>query len=69
MGGMHARLNGEQFEDVDCFKYLGSQVSVDGGCEMDVVQRINAGYRAWGMLKSVLNNRRFGINAKQFLYK
>ena len=28
-------LNGELLEEVDCFKYLGSQVAVDGGCERD----------------------------------
>ena len=42
---------------MDCFKYLGSQVSADGGCERDVVHRMNEGYRAWGALKSVLSNR------------
>ena len=29
---MHVILNGEPLEEVDCFKYLGSQVSADGGC-------------------------------------
>ena len=45
---MHVILNGERLEEVDCFKYLGSQVADDGGCERDVVHRINEGYRAWG---------------------
>ena len=30
---MHTILNGEPFEEVDCFKYLGSQVAADGGCK------------------------------------
>ena len=30
-------LNGEPLEEVDCFKYLGSQVVADQGCERDVV--------------------------------
>ena len=34
---MHVILNGEPLEEVDCFKYLGSQVAADGGCERDVV--------------------------------
>ena len=29
---MHVILNGEPLEEVDCFKYLGSQVVADGGC-------------------------------------
>ena len=34
----HVILNGEPLEEVDCFKYLGSQVAADGGCEGDVVR-------------------------------
>ena len=47
-GRMHAILNGEPFEEVNCFKYLGSQVVADGGCERDVVHRMNEGYRGFG---------------------
>ena len=61
-------LNGEPLEEVDCFKYLGSQVAADGGCESDVVHR-NEGYRAWGALKSVMSNRGLGIKAKKCLYE
>ena len=56
-GRMHVILNGEPLEEVDCFKCLGSQVGADGGCERDVVHRMNEGYRAWGALKSMLRNR------------
>ena len=47
MGQMHVILNGEPLEEVDCFKYLGS---VNGGCERDVLHRMNEGYRARGAL-------------------
>ena len=40
-GRMHVILNSKRFEEVDCFKYLGSQVAADGGCERDVVHRMN----------------------------
>ena len=53
---IHVILNGEQLEEVDCFKCLGSQVAADGGCETDVVHRMNEGYIACGELKSVLSN-------------
>ena len=62
-------LNGDTLEEVDCFKYLGSQVAADGGCERDVVHRMNEGYRAWRALKSVLSNRGLEIKAKKCLYK
>ena len=39
-------LNGVRLEEVDCFKYQGSQVAADGGCERDMVHRMNKGYRA-----------------------
>ena len=45
-----------------------SQVAADGGCERDVVNRTFEGYRAWGVQKSVLNNRGLVINAKKCLY-
>ena len=53
---MHVILNGEPLEEVDCFKYVGLQVAADGGCEMDVVHRMNDEYRARAALKSVLTN-------------
>ena len=45
---MNVILIGEPLEKVDCFKYLWLQVAADGGCERDVVHRMNEGYRAWG---------------------
>ena len=62
-------LNGVPLKEVDCFKYLGSQVAADGGCKWDVVHRMNEGYRARGVLKSVLSNRGLGIKAKKCLYE
>ena len=41
---MHVRLNGEPLEEVDCFKYLVSQVAADAGCERDGVHRMNEGH-------------------------
>ena len=62
---MHVILNGEPLQEVDCFKYLGLQVAANGGCERDVVHRMNEGYRAWGVLKSVLSNRGLGIKGQE----
>ena len=42
---MYERINGEPLEEVDCYKCLGSQVSADGGCERDVVPRMNEGIK------------------------
>ena len=43
-GQMHVILNSEPLEEVDCFKYVGLQVAADGGCESDVIHRMNEGY-------------------------
>ena len=40
-GRMHVILNGEPLEEADCFKYLGSQVAADGGCERNFLHRMN----------------------------
>ena len=66
---MHVILNGELLEEVDCFKHLAPQVATDGGCERDVVHRMNEGYKAWGALRSVLSNTELGMKAKKCLYE
>ena len=69
-GRMHVILNGEPLEEVDYFKYLLLQVAADGGCERNVVHRMNEEYGAWGAsLKSVLSNRGLGIKARKCLYE
>ena len=44
-------------------------MAADGGCEREVVHRMNDGYRAWGALKRVLSNRGLGIKVKKCLYE
>ena len=44
-------------------------MAADERCERDVVHRMNEGYRAWGVVKSVLGNRELGIKAKKCLYE
>ena len=43
-------------------------MAADGGCETDVVHRMNWVYRASGALKSVVKNRGQAINATKCLY-
>ena len=44
-------------------------MAADGGCEKDVVHRINEGYRVRRAMKSVLSNRGLEIKAKKCLYE
>ena len=68
-GRMHVILNCEPLEEVDCFKYLGSQVAGNEGCKRGVVHRMNKWYRAWGVLENLLSNRGLGVKAKKCLYE
>ena len=45
---------------MDCFKYLRSKVAADGGCERNVVHRMNDGYRAWGSAEKCPEQQRTG---------
>ena len=38
---------------MDCFKYLESQVAADGGCEKDVLHRMNEGITDNEILKAI----------------
>ena len=44
-------------------------MAADGGCDRDVVHKINEGYREWGALKSVLSNIGLWIMAKKCLFE
>ena len=46
---MYVILNGKPLDEVDCFKFLGSQVAADGGCERNVVHRMIEFYRERGV--------------------
>ena len=63
---MHVMLNGEPLDEVDCVKYLGSQLMEDVKA---MWYTINEGYRAWGAMKSVLSNRGQGIKSKKCIYE
>ena len=48
------RLNGELLEEVQCFKYLGSQVEKIELVETEVKSRVKEGCKVLGALKSVM---------------
>ena len=69
VGQLHLRQNGEPLVEVDCFKYLWSQVEADRRCERDVVHRMNEEYKSWGALKSVQSNRGLGKKRRSVYVK
>ena len=44
-------------EEVTSFVYLGSVVSIDGGCDEDIKVRINKARVAFNMLRKVWSSR------------
>lgn len=52
--GMNMRLNGEQLEEVERFKYLGLHVGVAGRMEVEVSHRVQEASKCMGGMKSTL---------------
>ena len=44
-------------------------MTVEGGCEKDLGHRMNEGYKASEELKSMLSNRRIGIDSEKWLHE
>ena len=65
---LNVMLNGEAFEEVDQFKYLGSVIAANG-VEADVHHRVNEGCKVLGALKGVMKNRGLGMIVKKVLYE
>ena len=68
-GDLDIRLNGEQLEKVDCFKYLGSTVASDGKIEPEVKVRVNEAGKVLGGMRKILKSRSLQMNVKRKLYE
>ena len=66
---MNVILNGEVMEEVDCFGYLGSCVSGNGGVVEEVSSRLGKAGMAWGAMKTVFKNRGVSMEVKRRLYE
>ncbi len=56
-------------KEVECFRYLGSHVAVDGGIEGEVKFRMNEVGKVCGGMKRVFKCRSLGISATRILYE
>ena len=66
---LNIELNGEGLEKVECFQYLGSQISESGSMKEDVRHRVNEACKVWGGMKAVFKVRQLGMNVKRRLYE
>ncbi|XP_058009298.1 uncharacterized protein LOC131183163 [Hevea brasiliensis] len=62
-------LNGVALSQSNHFKYLGSVLQVDGGCEEDVSHRIKAGWLKWRRATGVLCDRKIPNKLKGKFYR
>jgi len=69
VGTLDIRLNGEVLEEVESFRYLGSDVAANGGLEYEVKHRVNEGCKALGALRKVVNSKSMSMEAKRGLYE
>ena len=69
MGDMNISLNGELLEEVQMFKYLGSNVTAKGDVVDEVVYRIIEGQKELGAVNRVLKSRNVGLNVKKCVYE
>ena len=69
----NSRLNiaweGENLEEVECFKYLGSNISANGKIEVEVKSRVNEVAKVQGGLKEMFKCKTLRMDAKRKLYE
>ena len=63
------RLSGEMLEEMEHFKYLGSQIGREGGVEVHVSFRVGEAKRAAGTVRKLWKNRGLGVVAKMMIYE
>ena len=61
-------LDGVKISQSDHFKYLGSIIQKDGGCEEDVSHRIQVGWMKWKLASGVLCDRKIPMKLKGKFY-
>ena len=55
--GVNINLNDRKMEEVETYKYLGVDISSNGGMGEEVNHRITEAKKAWGALKDVWKKR------------
>ena len=67
--GVNISLNDRRMEEVETYRYLGVDMSSDGGMGEEVNHRITEAKKAWGALKDVWKKRHISREAKVGMYE
>ncbi len=62
-------IDGAPLEDVQEFVYLGSKMTADGDCDVEVNVRISKANQSFAMLKSVWRSTNLSLHTKIRIYK
>ncbi|KAK3539824.1 hypothetical protein QTP70_013337 [Hemibagrus guttatus] len=68
-GSGTVRLQGEEVQKVQEFKYLGSTVQSNGECGKEVKKRVQAGWNGWRKVSGVLCDRKISARIKGKAYR
>ena len=60
---------GEELKQVTSFKYLGSVISEEGGCDLEVRQRIKAAWAKWRQVSGVILDKKIPLKLRIKVYK
>ena len=66
-GRLNVSLSGEMLEEVDHFKYMGSQIGREGGVEVDISFRVGEARRAASTVRKLWKKRGLGVVAKMMV--
>ena len=67
--GVNISLNDRRMEEVETYRYLGVDISSDGGMGEEVNHRITEAKIAWGALKGLWKRRHISREAKIGMYE
>ena len=67
--GQSVTIDGDEFEVVEEFVYLGSLVTSDNSCSREIRRRIISGNRAYFGLHKTLRSQKFSLHTKCSIYK
>ena len=66
---LNVKLNGEELEQVEYFKYLGSTISREGGEEAEIKARVTEAGKVLGGMNRLFVNKALKMNIKRMLYE
>ena len=68
-GNSDIKMQGENLERVNTFKYLGATLTENGDLDAQMTHRIQSGWKHWKRISGILCDRRISLIVKGKVYK